>query len=235
MLLTNDPDERALLNGVLAAPLDDAPRLVLADWYDENGQEERAEFIRVQCELESLGFGDPEAEQIHRNDRVGELARRQRRLYAKSSVDLWPSVVPYISLGRAVFDSLSYNDRPCGLIRRGFMAEVRFTLDAWMKHGPEIVRREPVTRVVLTDCKPLLFEKRWFWHNTGHSFIRSEYPNRLEPDHLPAALFFQLRGFRRKVVRITNYARRYMTEEKANAALLQACIAWAKSVTPASA
>src|SRR5215218_7287428 len=40
-----------LLAAVLASPADDAPRLVLADWLDEHGQPDRAEFIRLQCEL----------------------------------------------------------------------------------------------------------------------------------------------------------------------------------------
>jgi uncharacterized protein (TIGR02996 family) len=43
--------ERALLNAILAAPDDDLPRLVYADWLDEHGRTERAEFIRIQCEL----------------------------------------------------------------------------------------------------------------------------------------------------------------------------------------
>jgi uncharacterized protein (TIGR02996 family) len=45
----------AELIGLLAAcrvhPADDLPRLVLADWLDENNQADRAEFIRVQMEL----------------------------------------------------------------------------------------------------------------------------------------------------------------------------------------
>jgi uncharacterized protein (TIGR02996 family) len=44
-------DAPALLAAIRAAPDDDAPRLVYADWLDEHGQPERAEFIRVQCEL----------------------------------------------------------------------------------------------------------------------------------------------------------------------------------------
>jgi len=44
-------DRAALLAGILAAPDDDAPRLVFADWLDEYGEPERAEFIRVQREL----------------------------------------------------------------------------------------------------------------------------------------------------------------------------------------
>src|SRR5215217_5840813 len=43
-------DAAALLAAIRAAPDDDAPRLVYADWLDEHGQPERAEFIRLQCE-----------------------------------------------------------------------------------------------------------------------------------------------------------------------------------------
>jgi uncharacterized protein (TIGR02996 family) len=41
----------ALLAAILAAPDDDTPRLVYADWLDEHDQPERAEFIRVQIAL----------------------------------------------------------------------------------------------------------------------------------------------------------------------------------------
>src|SRR5262245_26127460 len=39
------------LQAILDDPEDDARRLVYADWLDENGDPERAELIRVQCEL----------------------------------------------------------------------------------------------------------------------------------------------------------------------------------------
>jgi uncharacterized protein (TIGR02996 family) len=41
----------ALLRAVCDNPDDDLPRLVFADWCDENGEPERAEFIRTQIEL----------------------------------------------------------------------------------------------------------------------------------------------------------------------------------------
>ena len=47
--------DAALLAAIRAAPADDAPRLVYADWLDEHGQPERAEFIRLQCELARRG------------------------------------------------------------------------------------------------------------------------------------------------------------------------------------
>ncbi len=42
--------DRAFLQAIREAPDDDGPRLVYADWLDDHGQPERAEFIRVQCE-----------------------------------------------------------------------------------------------------------------------------------------------------------------------------------------
>lgn len=51
-------DERSLLDAILAHPDEDMPRLMYADWLQEHGQDERAEFIRVQIELARLGqFG----------------------------------------------------------------------------------------------------------------------------------------------------------------------------------
>lgn len=47
-------DRAAFLAAIREAPDDDAPRLIYADWLDENGEAERAEFVRVQCELARL-------------------------------------------------------------------------------------------------------------------------------------------------------------------------------------
>lgn len=42
-------DRDSLLRAVLVNPGDDLPRLVMADWLEEHGEGERAEFIRLQC------------------------------------------------------------------------------------------------------------------------------------------------------------------------------------------
>src|SRR5262249_45999900 len=44
----------AFLHAILEAPDDDAPRLVYADWLDDHGDSDRAEFIRLQCALAKL-------------------------------------------------------------------------------------------------------------------------------------------------------------------------------------
>jgi uncharacterized protein (TIGR02996 family) len=46
-----DPEEESLLRGCLARPWDDPPFLVYADWLEEHGQTERADFVRRQVTL----------------------------------------------------------------------------------------------------------------------------------------------------------------------------------------
>jgi uncharacterized protein (TIGR02996 family) len=67
-------DEKALLAAIWDDPYDDTVRLVYADWLDENGQPERAEFIRVQIELARLDeWADPPP----------ALLQRQQELWKK--------------------------------------------------------------------------------------------------------------------------------------------------------
>jgi uncharacterized protein (TIGR02996 family) len=47
-------EQRALWTAIRAHPDDDTPRLVYADWLQENGDEARAEFIRTQIESAKL-------------------------------------------------------------------------------------------------------------------------------------------------------------------------------------
>src|SRR5436190_21455440 len=50
--------EEAFLEDIVTHPGDDAPRLVFADWLDEHGEADRAEFIRLQCRHGQGGQGD---------------------------------------------------------------------------------------------------------------------------------------------------------------------------------
>src|SRR4051794_33971209 len=51
-------DEDALLAAIRESPDDDTLRLVLADWYDDHGQAERAEFIRLHLTVARSDEGD---------------------------------------------------------------------------------------------------------------------------------------------------------------------------------
>jgi uncharacterized protein (TIGR02996 family) len=63
--------EEAFLSDIRANPDDDGVRLIYADWLQENGQPQRAEFIRVQIELARLADDDPRREALA--DRQDEL------------------------------------------------------------------------------------------------------------------------------------------------------------------
>jgi uncharacterized protein (TIGR02996 family) len=56
-------DEDAFLAAVRAAPDDNTPRLVYADWLDEHGRPGGA-FLRAECELSALNPADPRRSEL---------------------------------------------------------------------------------------------------------------------------------------------------------------------------
>jgi hypothetical protein len=162
-------DEDRFLAAILAAPDDDTPRLVYADWLDDNagvvvrcdgsgthrhegrvgqvihgvqhdtdprrphhhhdekclvsdGRKERAEFIRVQCELARR------AEVAGHRDTV--LWARERELFeAQATGWLNPAGLTMIRLNPYQEE---IRPAPYGIVRRGFVAEVRLPLAAFL-------------------------------------------------------------------------------------------------------
>ena len=106
-------DERfALLRTIEDHPDDDMPRLVFADWLQEHGEEERAEFIRVQIELARMGLSEERRD--HLRAREHHLLERKREGHwfdeAESTLE-WP--VSWVSFRRGFPDGLSIKeDRP---------------------------------------------------------------------------------------------------------------------------
>jgi uncharacterized protein (TIGR02996 family) len=102
-------EHQAFLQDILEHADDDAPRLIYADWLDEHGGpagQERAEFIRVQCELSRLGPEDP---------RRCLLETRERQLLDRN----WPA-------WDAVFVGVSLRGDWSWDYRRGFPEVVAF-------------------------------------------------------------------------------------------------------------
>src|SRR5262245_37079412 len=52
-------EEEGLLQEIVTHPEDDAPRLVYADWLEDHGQPQRAEFIRLQIEVARIEEAEP--------------------------------------------------------------------------------------------------------------------------------------------------------------------------------
>src|SRR5262249_53223602 len=105
--------EDFLIRAVIANPDDDGPRLIYADWLDENGQQERADFIRIQCMGTRLAPGDERA----------RLLRRSRALLKKYG---WQWAGPLSQWIR------------WGTFRRGFLEEVTLPPGVYLDHATEI-------------------------------------------------------------------------------------------------
>jgi uncharacterized protein (TIGR02996 family) len=154
--------EEALLAAVTAAPEDDLPRLAYADFRGEQGDDGRAEFIRVQIELARVGeaalpdgtagmrTGCPEDDRRER-----ALRRRERELLSSVCRPLLRDLpgAPRLTWTLRPNDD-DYPDLPGVTFRRGFVAEISLPCDAWVAHGPALVRAAPLELVRLTDAGP---------------------------------------------------------------------------------
>jgi uncharacterized protein (TIGR02996 family) len=128
-------DERAFLNAIIAAPDDDLPRLVYADWLQENGRPERAEFIRLQCELAQVRIADPQG-----RERYDKLTSRLRGLQI-AHLRVWE---------KEATDGLPTNRQLSVLFGRGMVAEVSCTAKYFLEHGEQIISQLPLRRICLT-------------------------------------------------------------------------------------
>ncbi len=83
-------DEEGLLRAICQTPHDDLARLIYADWLEEHDQPERAEFIRLQCELDRLPARDRADSPLA--EREGRILQRHRKAWRNSVPGLWKNV-----------------------------------------------------------------------------------------------------------------------------------------------
>jgi uncharacterized protein (TIGR02996 family) len=62
-------ESNVFLKAICDNPDDDGPRLIYADWLEENGNLQRAEFIRVQCALARMRKDDPQWNRLCEQER----------------------------------------------------------------------------------------------------------------------------------------------------------------------
>ena len=79
--MITDPTEIAFRRAIVAEPHDDVPRMVYADWLQENGQDERAEFIRLQCRLAEMLEDSPDYAAMRKREE--KLLRKNKRRWTK--------------------------------------------------------------------------------------------------------------------------------------------------------
>ncbi|HVK11360.1 MAG TPA: TIGR02996 domain-containing protein [Gemmataceae bacterium] len=165
------PDAAPFLAAIRAAPADDAPRLVYADWLDERGQPERAEFIRVQCELARRESADLRA-------REDELLRQHHDAFAG------PLAGPWI---RYRFE-------------RGFIAAFSHKGLFWGEEGQGRRRMTTFLRFLLDGTvggttTTLRSDEMFVWlgrHGTSSIFAGNSGRYALDPLRMPAGLRFVL-------------------------------------------
>lgn len=116
-------DREALLRAVCENPDDDTPRLVFADWCEEHGERERAEFIRIQCELARGSVSD---------SRAADLRARESQLLDEFAT-LWAEPL------RGLIHQFVF--------KRGFVERVEMSLEAPAEQIVRVFEVAPIRRV----------------------------------------------------------------------------------------
>jgi uncharacterized protein (TIGR02996 family) len=120
--------EEAFLRAVCEHPDEDAVRLIFADWLDEHGEPERAEFIRIQIEQARLPEWD---------GRRLECERRSRELWVRA----------YERLPELPTTRLSWN---LSSFRRGFAEGVQLMgVGSFLQHAETVFAVGPVRHLKL--------------------------------------------------------------------------------------
>jgi uncharacterized protein (TIGR02996 family) len=125
-------DREALLRAVCESPDDDLPRLVFADWLEEHDEPERAEFIRVQVELNRQHVVSLETVRLH--DRMLALL--------DAHLQDWLDELPQLP-------GVQWSD----VWSRGFPEEVTIdSLRDFATHQEAILHSAPVQKVTVWDA-----------------------------------------------------------------------------------
>jgi uncharacterized protein (TIGR02996 family) len=128
----------AFLQAVRANPDDDTPRLVYADWLDEQGDADRAEFIRVQCEAERLDIEDPR----------GRILKHRESALLRANWERWTA--PLRGLSISIRQELTN-----GFFRRGFIDDLWLDAPVFVDRAAELFESVFLTGVSLSSVGPL--------------------------------------------------------------------------------
>jgi uncharacterized protein (TIGR02996 family) len=127
-----------LLRTIIEDPDDDTPRLVYADWLEENGELAQAAFIRAQCRLATLDEDDPARLPLLRDEAV-YLPRAHALLAPKKRLAWLPRTPSQPTPGLA--------------FERGFLGRVTTTATSFLDKAELLLQSAPVQHVRLTSVK----------------------------------------------------------------------------------
>jgi uncharacterized protein (TIGR02996 family) len=122
----------AFLKAILADPEDDTVRLIYADWLEEYGELDRAEFIRLQCEAARLPPSDRRKE---------ELNTRAQALLTDANWSAWGGML------RGMAYSWQF--------RRGFIEKVWMGVNDFLEHAERVMKMAPVRHIQFIGAAPI--------------------------------------------------------------------------------
>ena len=166
----------AFLQAIIANLEDDAPRLIYADWLEEHGESERAEFVRLQCKLANgCKVCDGTGRNVVSPCPCSILRHRERKLLAKHKNNWLPAEVAEA----AIFGSASPEQVASGLRwTRCFVSEITLRFQDWLTHREQLLKAVPLEKVTRTnlpleasrDYSAVIFRDRPFQivANDGH-------------------------------------------------------------------
>lgn len=176
-------DREALLAAILANPAEDTPRLVFADWLEENSQPERAEFIRVQVELARIPE-KPDCTSSRGKSCVNPRCRKWNRLYAdkhdelrRRERELLETVPKWMPVG---IDGTAEVVSPKRFLEiyelaRGFVRGITCTWEWWVGTAERYLAVQPVERVRLTTRPD--DNETWFeWDGLPNCWYHARWP-----------------------------------------------------------
>ena len=145
-------DEQSFLNEILANPIDDAPRLIYADWLEDQGSA-RSEFIRVQCELEHSPVDSPR--HVELRSREDALLARYLTVWADAFLPLGihPNAIRF---RRGFVNAIGIESRQCGAhlgtIRKLAPLLGRLYIHRAADHWDSIVRSPHLGNLLQLGC-----------------------------------------------------------------------------------
>jgi uncharacterized protein (TIGR02996 family) len=179
-------DERALLDSIVAAPEDDGPRLVFADWCDDHGRPDRATMIRRLVAVPSAVFIWNQSARAflprlwHDGTAPAKAIRNLKRDVAVACREDW---------GRTPVERVT--------VRRGFATAVRLRWSDFRTLAPALFDAHPLRSVVLSDLWTLPSVERPGHQDAvvasdgGHGW---DWPAALFPELIaPARVYYRLR------------------------------------------
>jgi uncharacterized protein (TIGR02996 family) len=253
-----NPTQQAILQAILDEPDDDTHRLVYADWLEDNGENDRAEFIRLQimlwnaerdCNCGSKRGGHQFTGGQHHNGpcEADQLRIKINGVWKQAWLASAEILIKYGSsffsdIAQLFSGNLVWSRRTLTIfdsegalaeftIQRGFLHTIRIKHDEWITHAKAICLKHPIQRVELTDKETYSgMNGKFRWVNDDHA--RTIGSGLTTPQYWQAylnkSIFDLLAGYRSPNQWLDEWCE-YETKEEAINDLSNACIKYGRA------